>query len=74
MAQSGEFLLAHGGTRLAQNLVASGRVDEYRLAVHPAVLSRGLPLFRDLASPVQLRVISATLVSSGIFAGVYQPE
>lgn len=62
-----------GGAQFAQSLVASGLVDDSRLVVDPVVLGRGLPLGRDLASPVELRLISASSVSSGIFAAVYQP-
>jgi len=72
-AQPGNFLLAHGGARFAQSLVASGLIDEYRLIIHPVVLGQGQPLFRALHSPVDLRLISSTSFSSGVVATVYQP-
>jgi dihydrofolate reductase len=71
--QPGNFLLAHGGAQFAQSLVASGLIDEYRLAIHPVVLGAGQPLFSKLRSPVDLRLISATPFSSGVVATVYQP-
>jgi dihydrofolate reductase len=71
--QPGNFILAHGGARFAQNLVASGLIDEYRLAIHPVVLGQGQPLFSELRSPVDLRLISATPFGSGVVAAVYQP-
>jgi dihydrofolate reductase len=71
--QPGNFILAHGGARFAQSLVASGLIDEYRLAIHPVVLGRGQPLFCELHSPVDLRLVSATPFASGAMAVVYQP-
>lgn len=71
--QPGNFILAHGGARFAQSLVASGLIDEYRLGIHPVVLGQGQPLFSGLRSPVDLRLISATPFRSGAMAAVYQP-
>lgn len=72
-AQPGHFILAHGGARFAQSLVASGLVDEYRLAIHPVVLGRGQPLFSAVRSPVDLRLISTTPFRTGAVGAVYQP-
>jgi dihydrofolate reductase len=71
--QPGNFILAHGGARFAQSLVASGLIDEYRLAIHSVVLGQGQPLFSALRSPADLRLISATPFGSGVVAAVYQP-
>ena len=71
--QPGHYILAHGGARFAQSLVASGLIDEYRLVIHPVVLGAGQPLFSGLRSPVDLCLISATTFGSGVVAAVYQP-
>ena len=71
--QPGNFILAHGGAGVAQSLVASRLIDEYRLVIHPVVLGRGLPLFSGLRSPADLRLIRVTTFGSGIVAAVYQP-
>ena len=71
--QPGNYILAHGGARFAQSLVASGLVDEYRLSIHPVVLGQSQPLFSGLRSSVDLRLISATPFASGAMAIVYQP-
>jgi dihydrofolate reductase len=70
--QPGDFVLAHGGARFAQSLVASGLVDEYRLVIHPVALGRGQPLFCGLRSPVDLRLISATPFDTGVVGAVYK--
>jgi len=71
--QPGNFILAQGGARFAQSLVASGLIDEYRMVIHPVALGQGQPLFSELRSPVDLRLISATSFSSGVVAAVYRP-
>jgi dihydrofolate reductase len=71
--ESGNFILAHGGARFAQSLIATGLIDEYRLVVHPVALGRGLPLFSGLQQPIDLRLVSTTAYSSGIVGAVYQP-
>jgi dihydrofolate reductase len=71
--QPGNILLAHGGARFAQSLVATGLIDEYRLAIHPVVLGQGKPLFSALSRPADLRLASATTFSSGSIGTVYHP-
>ena len=71
--QSGNFIIAYGGARFAQSLVATGLIDEYRLVVHPVALGRGLPLFSGLQQPLNLRLVSTTAYSSGVVGAVYQP-
>jgi dihydrofolate reductase len=71
--QPGDYILAHGGARFAQSLVASGLIDEYRLVIHPVVLGQGQPLFCALRNPVDLRLVNATSFDSGVVAVVYQP-
>jgi dihydrofolate reductase len=72
-AQPGAYILAHGGARFAQGLVAAGLVDEYRLAIHPVALGRGLPLFSSLSSPRDLRLVETRPFASGAVAAVYRP-
>lgn len=69
----GGFILAHGGARFAQSLVASGLVDEYRLGIHPVALGQGQPLFSQLRSPVDLHLVSAITFRSGVMGVVYRP-
>lgn len=71
--QPGPYLLAHGGAAFARSLVASGLVDEYRLAIHPVVLGQGQALFSGLPGPADLRLVSATPFASGAVALVYRP-
>jgi dihydrofolate reductase len=71
--QDGKPLLAHGGAGFARSLVKEGLVDEYCLLVHPVALGRGLPIFSGLATPIDLKLVSATTFATGAVAHVYQP-
>jgi len=72
-SQEGKFILAHGGARFAQSLVAAGVVDEYRLLVHPVILGKGLPLFSTATAPVFLRLENSHTLKSGVIANTYVP-
>jgi dihydrofolate reductase len=71
--EPGGDILAHGGARFARSLVAHGLCDELRLLVHPIVLGRGLPLFADVAEPLDLTLLASTPFPSGAIALVYRP-
>jgi dihydrofolate reductase len=62
------YLLAHGGVRFARSLVATGLIDEYRLAIHPVVLGTGERLF---LAPLTIKPISTTVFSGGAVAHVF---
>ena len=72
-AQPGEFINVLGGASLARSLVAAGLVDEFRLAVHPVALGRGLPLFSGLTLPLGLRLVDRVSFASGAVGEVYRP-
>ncbi|AJT42192.1 dihydrofolate reductase family protein [Psychromicrobium lacuslunae] len=72
--ESGGYILVHGGANFVSSLIQHGLVDEYRLAVHPVALGGGLPIFADLAQPLNLALISSTRFDGGVIAQVYRPE
>jgi dihydrofolate reductase len=71
--QPGKPILAHGGASFARSLVRLGLIDEYRLLIHPVALGRGLPLFSDLAKPLDLKLARAISFDSGAVAHIYRP-
>jgi len=70
--QPGNFINVLGGASLAQSLVASGLIDEYRLIRHPVALGRGLPLFSGLPRPLNLSLVSRVSFGSGAVGEVYR--
>jgi len=71
--ESGKELLAHGGVRFAQSLVATGLIDEYRLLVHPVAIATGKPLFSAKAGRLRLRLKEAVTLDNGVVASIYLP-
>jgi dihydrofolate reductase len=68
----GKDLVAWGGARFAQSLARLGLIDQYRLITHPVAVAKGEPLFKDLTSPAQLRLVeSRTYTSAAVH--VYEP-
>jgi len=72
--QPGKDLMAHGGLEFARNLVQTGLVDEFHLAVHPVAAGRGIGLFEKLSKPLYLKLIETKVFSTGAMVHVYQPE
>lgn len=69
----GAPVLAHGGAEFAQELAATGLIDEYRLIVHPVAIGAGRSLFARLREPLPLDLRGTTLFRSGVAAHVYWP-
>jgi dihydrofolate reductase len=72
--EPGKNILAHGGARFAQSLVALGVVNEYRLLVHPVALGKGLPLFSELGKPKSFKLVTTMSFPSGTVALIYRPS
>jgi dihydrofolate reductase len=53
------------GPTLAAPLIRRGRIDVYRVVVHPVILGGGLPFFPDLERPIGLRLIETHRFESG---------
>jgi dihydrofolate reductase len=70
-SEPGKDLMAHGGAAFAQSLARLDLIDEYRLMTHPVALGSGLPLFKDLPSPLRFELVEATAYG-GTVARVYR--
>jgi len=71
--EPGGEIIAWGGASFVQALSRLGLVDEYRLVINPIALGNGLPLFKDLADPIELQLIDARTFANGAALHVYQP-
>ena len=72
--QTGKDLMAHGGIEFAQNLVQTGLIDEYCMAVHPVAAGSGFGLFEKLSQPLYLKLIETKAYSTGAMGHIYQSE
>jgi dihydrofolate reductase len=71
--EPGGDIIAWGGAAFLQALSRAGLVDEYRIIINPVALGDGLPLFKDLAGPLSLRLVQATTYDTGAALHVYRP-
>ena len=72
--QAGKDLIAHGGIEFAQNLVQTGLIDEFCIAVHPLAAGTGSSLFAKLGKPLYLKLIDTKVFSTGAMVNIYRPE
>jgi dihydrofolate reductase len=66
--ESGKDILLHGGIALSHALTKLKLIDEYRLIVHPVIISKGFPLFPD---PIDLQLLDSLVFPSGSLLLVY---
>jgi dihydrofolate reductase len=71
--EPGGDIMAHGGATFVQALSRLGLIDAYHLVIHPVALGNGLPLFKDLASPLRLDLTEARGFPGGTVIHLYQP-
>jgi dihydrofolate reductase len=63
--QGGDIWLV-GGAEIITPLLNAGLIDEIMLFVHPIILGRGIPLFRDIAEQQQLKLAGSVAYPSGL--------
>ena len=63
--QPGGDVILMGGGELGASLIEGGAVDEIGLNVHPVLLGRGVPMFREMAKRAQLALIEAKPIARG---------
>lgn len=71
--QPGKDMLLSGGSSLPAALTALGLIDEYHIGVHPVVLGGGKPLFREPRQRLNLALVNAQTVDTGVVVLHYQP-
>ena len=72
-AGSGKPIVAIGGAGFMRNLIATGLIDEYVLAIHPVALGSGLPIFTGLSIPFYLKLVDSKAFPGGAMAQIYHP-
>jgi dihydrofolate reductase len=64
--KKGENIWLMGGGEIASTFQKNNLIDEYSLFVHPIVLGKGIPLFKDLPKVSTLRLKSHNKFDSGL--------
>jgi dihydrofolate reductase len=70
--QAGKNILI-GSPGLIAALTQLELIDEYQLNVHPIVLGRGLPLFKNMKDSFHLKLLKTKAVRSGAVFLYYEP-
>lgn len=65
-SRDGKAIWLYGGRHLVSSFLDLGLIDEYKLAVHPVIIGRGVPLFENLNEQHRLTLINAKPHPSGV--------
>lgn len=64
----------YGGSALITDFVNHNLINEYRIAIQPAVLGAGKPLFKDINRPLHLELERVMNTDEGVVGLVYRPR
>lgn len=70
--KSGKHIWLYGGASLISTFMNLGLVDEFRLAIMPAIIGKGKPLFKDLEKRHKLKLIDVKSSKSGVLGVTYE--
>jgi len=70
--QAGKGICLMGGGELAQSLLAADLVDEIGLNIHPILLGKGVPVFRDPGQRVKLTLAECRQLEGGCILASYR--
>lgn len=70
--QDGKNILIFGSPSASHALMKEGLVDEFWLFVNPILLGKGMPLFKDVTHPVNLKFKSSNTFDGGVIALHYK--
>lgn len=62
----GRDMIIYGSGKIVNSLAKSHLIDEYQLWVHPVLLGKGKPLFKDLEQQSRMKLSKIKTFSSGV--------
>jgi dihydrofolate reductase len=71
--QEGKSILV-GSPSLIEAFTQIDIIDEYQLCVHPVVLGKGLPLFKNIRERINLKLLKTKTFACGAIILYYEPE
>jgi dihydrofolate reductase len=72
-ALPGKNLVLYGGADIVSTFTRFGLIDEYRLRIHPIILGTGKPLFQNIETLLNLKLIQSTVYKNGAVLLDYVP-
>ena len=67
--ESKKGIVIYGSASIIQELTKHELIDEYQFLVHPLILEKGIPLFKD---KVNLKLVKSEQFKSGVVLLTYQ--
>jgi dihydrofolate reductase len=71
--EEGKDIWLCGGADIINTFANMGLIDEYLLAIQPTILGSGKPLFGHLDHRIQLELLHAERLNSGVVLLNYKP-
>ncbi len=72
--QSNKPLVLMGSASIFQQFTRLGLIDEFVLWLHPVILGRGKPLFKDINPKQDLKLIKTRVYQNGVMNLILQPK
>lgn len=70
--QAGDEMIVYGGGRFVSFLIKEKLIDEMYLFINPAIIGKGMPIFRDAGARQKLSLLASRQFACGIVVLVYQ--
>lgn len=70
--QQGKDVLV-GSPGVIASLTKLALIDEYQLCIHPVILGKGLPLFKNITDRIVLKLLKTKTFGSGAVIHYYEP-
>ena len=71
--QEGKNILV-GSPSMIVAMTQMSLIDEYQIAIIPTILASGLPLFKNIADKIDLRLLKTKTFACGLVAHYYEPR
>lgn len=72
--REGKDILVYGGAEFVSNLIKNNLIDEYYLFVNPVAIGKGMTIFGDSETRVNLELINSDTYSNGKVEIFYKPR
>lgn len=70
----GKNILIFGSPSASHSLLGLGLVDEFWVFMNPLLLGRGMPLFKNIQSPVNLKLVESKTFDCGVIGLHYEKK
>ncbi len=72
--QKGKDIIVYGGASFVSSLIKEGLIDEYHLFINPSAIGKGMTIFNDVNSKLNLELVKSKAFDCGIVVNHYEPN